>query len=72
VAAHTGELEDWWLTEERRNEIFWSAERFWSQWSSGQPLVALTRIRNRNDFETSIPKARFLECRGKWCVVANW
>jgi 4-amino-4-deoxy-L-arabinose transferase-like glycosyltransferase len=72
VAAHKGELEDWWLPPDRRGDIFWTAERFWSEWSSGRPLVALTRVRNRADFEGSTPKGRFLDCRGKWCVVANW
>jgi 4-amino-4-deoxy-L-arabinose transferase-like glycosyltransferase len=71
VADYRGELEDWWLPEERRQEIFWSRDRFWKEWGSGRPLVALVRVRDRGDFEGAQPPARFLECRRKHCVVSN-
>jgi 4-amino-4-deoxy-L-arabinose transferase-like glycosyltransferase len=72
VADFKGELEDWWLPEEQRREIFWSRGRFREEWSSGRPLVALVRDRDRKDFEGAEPPARFLLCRGKYCVAANW
>lgn len=72
VADYKGELEDWWLPEDRRREIFWSRERFWAEWGSGSPLVALLRARDREDFRQAIPAARFLRCREKYCVVANY
>jgi len=72
VADFKGELEDWWLPEGERREVFWSRGRFREEWSSGRPLVALVRERDRKDFERIEPPARFLLCRGKYCVAANW
>jgi 4-amino-4-deoxy-L-arabinose transferase-like glycosyltransferase len=72
VADYRGELEDWWLPEERRREIFWSRRRFWQEWGAGRPLVALLAVRDRNDFREAQPPARFLLCRWKYCVAANW
>ena len=72
VADFRGELEDWWLPEDRRREIFWSRDRFWEEWRSGRPLVALVRVRDRSDFDGAQPPARVLECRRKHCVVANF
>jgi 4-amino-4-deoxy-L-arabinose transferase-like glycosyltransferase len=72
VADHRGEFEDWWLPERRRREIFWSRDRFWREWSSGRPLVALARVQNRGDFSDARPPARWLACREKYCVVANY
>jgi 4-amino-4-deoxy-L-arabinose transferase-like glycosyltransferase len=72
VADFRGELEDWWLSEERRREIFWSRDRFWKEWGSGQPLVALVRARDREDFRNATPPARLLQCRWKYCVLANY
>ena len=71
VADFRGELEDWWMPEEARREIFWPRERFWKEWGSGRPVVALVRVRDRGDFEGVQPPARVLECRKKYCVVAN-
>jgi 4-amino-4-deoxy-L-arabinose transferase-like glycosyltransferase len=72
VADFKGELEDWWLPEGERREVFWSRGRFREEWSSGRSLVALVRERDRKDFERIEPPARFLLCRGKYCVAANW
>jgi 4-amino-4-deoxy-L-arabinose transferase-like glycosyltransferase len=72
VADFKGELEDWWLPEERRREIFWGRERFWAEWSSGRPLVAVARVKDREDFKDARPPARFLRCREKYCVLANF
>ncbi len=72
VADFRGELEDWWLPEESRREIFWPRAHFWSQWSSGSPLVALVRARDQEDFRNASPPARVLACRWKYCVLANF
>ncbi|MGE5276207.1 MAG: glycosyltransferase family 39 protein [Acidobacteriota bacterium] len=72
LADYRGELEDQWLSRERREEIFWTRSRFWARWGSGDRLVVLLRARERADFEKAQPAARFLECRGKYCVAANW
>ena len=72
LADYRGELEDQWLSRERRDEIFWTRSQFWARWGSGDRLVALLRARDRADFERAQPAARFLECRGKYCVAANW
>ena len=72
VADFRGELEDWWLPEEQRREIFWPRDRFWTEWASGRPLVALVRASDRSDFQGASPRARILACRRKHCVVANF
>ncbi len=72
VADFRGELEAWWLPEEERRAIFWPRARFWAEWQSGRPLVALLQARDRADFAGAKPPARFLLCRGKHCVAANF
>jgi 4-amino-4-deoxy-L-arabinose transferase-like glycosyltransferase len=67
VADHTGELEPWFLPEQRRREIFWSRGDFWRAWAAG-PIVAVARTRDRGDFP---PSARVVESRGKYCLVTN-
>ena len=71
VADYRGELEDWWLPETARREIFWTRERFWNEWRSGRPVVALLPVRDRDDFRDATPPARFLLCRSKYCVATN-
>ena len=71
VVDYRGELEDWWLTEDRRREIFWTRQRFWDAWRSGR-VVALAKMRDREDFRGANPPARELACRDKYCVVVNW
>jgi hypothetical protein len=72
VVDFRGELEDWWLPEESRREIFWPRGRFWKEWGSASPLVALVRARDREDFRNASPPARELACRWKYCVLANF
>ena len=72
LAEHRGELEDWWLSEPERREIFWSGRRFWAEWSSGRPLVVLLRARERAEFDRATPRGRILECRDRYCVATNW
>ena len=54
------------------SEIFWSRDRFWEEWGSGRPLVALVRARDRATSIGAQPPARILECRRKHCVVVNF
>lgn len=72
LADATSELEDWFLPESRRAEIFWSAQRFWTAWRSGRPLVVLARLRDLPELRTADPPARVLLARGKHAVVANY
>ncbi|HSS45661.1 MAG TPA: phospholipid carrier-dependent glycosyltransferase, partial [Thermoanaerobaculia bacterium] len=72
LADHKGELEFWFLSEERQREIFWSPDRFWREWRSGRPLVVLLRNRDREDFRSASPPAALIAERGKNCLVANF
>lgn len=72
LADHTGELESWWLPEEKRKEIFWSKDDFWRRWSSGERLVVVLRNRDAGQFASVSPHARLVEQRGKYQVVANF
>jgi hypothetical protein len=71
VVDYKGELEDWWLPEARRAEIFWTRERFWEAWRS-ERVVALAKIRDLGDFREAKPPARWLACRDKYCLAVNW
>ena len=71
VVDYKGELEDWWLPEERRREIFWTRDRFWETWRS-ERVLALAKIRDLGDFRDANPPARWLACRDKYCLAVNW
>lgn len=66
VVDYRGELEPWFLSEQRRREIFWTRNDFQAAWSS-RPIVALLRVRDRGD----LPDARVIDSRGKYLLVTN-
>ncbi len=73
VAGYRGELEpDFEPSAQRRRALFWSTERFWSAWSSGQPLVALVRTRDLPQFAAAMPPGRLVLEENGHAVVANW
>lgn len=72
LADHTGELEERWLPEARKREIFWSGDDFWRRWKSGERLVVLLRNRDAADFQGVAPPPVTVAVRGKHRVVANF
>lgn len=53
-------------------EVFWSEERFWAEWSSGRPLVAVIRERHLQSFE-GIGRETQVLARGRGhFLVANF
>lgn len=67
VVDYTGELEPWFLPEQRRREIFWTRQEFQAAWSA-RPIVAVLRTRDRADFS---PDTRVIDTRGKYLLVSN-
>lgn len=73
VAGYRGELEPQFETRpQTREALFWSEDRFWERWRSGQPLVVLVRLRDLVSLMTVQPPARVVRWAGKYAVVANW
>lgn len=73
VADYRGELEPEF--EKRpgvREGLFWTKERFWSEWRSGRPLVALVRLKDLVPMMTAIPPARVVGWSGKHAIVVNF
>jgi len=73
LADYIGELEPQF---ERRPEIrealFWTREKFWSQWRSGEPYATLIRRRDLKEFETSGVPARVLASSPKHLLLRNY
>jgi 4-amino-4-deoxy-L-arabinose transferase-like glycosyltransferase len=73
LADYVGELEPQF---ERRPEIrealFWTREKFWSQWRSGNRYAALIRRRDLPEFETSGVPARVLASSPKHLLLRNY
>jgi 4-amino-4-deoxy-L-arabinose transferase-like glycosyltransferase len=73
LADYVGELEPQF---ERRPEIrealFWTREKFWSQWRSGNRYAALIRRRDLKEFQTSGVPARILASAPKHFLLANY
>ena len=73
VAGYRGELEPEFEADPRAREaLVWSEERFGETWRSGQPLVAVIRLRDLVPLMTAQPPARVVRWADKYAVVANW
>ncbi len=73
VAAFRGELEpDFETNPSVRDALFWTEERFFQKWRSGEPLVAVIRLRDLVSLMTIHPPARVVRWAGRYAVVANW
>jgi 4-amino-4-deoxy-L-arabinose transferase-like glycosyltransferase len=73
VAAYVGELEPLFETRaEVRDALVWSRERFWSEWKSSRPLLALVRLQDVVEMMTATPPARVVRWAGRHAVVANY
>ena len=52
--------------------VFWPEERFWTEWSSGRPLVAVVRGRNLQSFEGIDAELHILARGRDHFLVANF
>ena len=70
LVDHVGELEPWFLPENRRPEIFWSGQTFWDSWRT-RPMVAVVPLDRRGDFDRAIPPAIQVGTGGRYCLLTN-
>lgn len=73
LADYVGELEPQF--ERRpgvRETLFWTREKFWSEWRSGRRYVALVRNRDVGEFKSSGVPARILASGPKHFLLANY
>ena len=55
-----------------RDALFWTREKFWSEWKSGRRYVAVIRRRDLPEFEGSVTPARVLARGRKHFLLANF
>ncbi len=73
LADYVGELEAQFEPRpEVREALFWTRERFWSQWRSSKPYTVLIRPRDLKEFQTSGVPARVLVSTPKHLLLANY
>ena len=73
VAAYRGELEPEFETRpEVRESLFWTAERFWTEWKAGRPVLALVRGKELVEMMTATPPGRVVRWSGRHAIVANF
>jgi 4-amino-4-deoxy-L-arabinose transferase-like glycosyltransferase len=73
LADYVGELEPQFERRaEVREALFWTREKFWSQWRSGNRYAALIRRRHLKEFETSDVPPRVLASSPKQLLLANY
>ncbi len=73
LADYVGELEPQFEPRpEIRDSLFWTREKFWSRWKSGQRYAALIRRRDLKEFQTSGVPSRVLASSPKQLLLANY
>ena len=73
LADYVGELEPQFEPRpEVREALFWTREKFWSEWRSGQRYAALVRRRDLPEFGASSVPARVLASSPKQVLLANY
>jgi 4-amino-4-deoxy-L-arabinose transferase-like glycosyltransferase len=73
LADYIGELEPQFERRPHvREALFWTREKFWSQWRSGNRYAALIRRRDLPEFENSGVPARVLASSPKHLLLANY
>ena len=69
LADYVGELEPQFERDLRvREALFWTRERFWSEWRSGKRMVAVVRPRDVEEFGGD----RIVYQSRKYFLVSNW
>jgi len=73
LADYLGELEPQFEPRpEVRESLFWTREKFWSEWKSGKRYAALIRQRDLKEFQASGVLARVLANAPKHFLLANY
>jgi len=73
VAAYVGELEPVFETDDAvRDRLLWSSEKFWREWKSDRPMLALVRLQDVVEMMTAVPPARVVRWAGRHAIVANY
>jgi hypothetical protein len=69
LADYLGELEPWFEPNPSvRESLFWTRERFWSEWKSGRRIVALVSTPDLAEFRSS----RMLLVSRKYSLASNY
>jgi hypothetical protein len=72
VADYTGELEPQFEQDPKvRESLFWTREKFWSEWNSGRHLIAVVRRGDLMEFRQASVPARVLASAPKHVLLAN-
>jgi 4-amino-4-deoxy-L-arabinose transferase-like glycosyltransferase len=72
VADYTGELEPQFERDPKvRESLFWTREKFWSEWKSGKRLIAVVRRGDLKEFQQTGVPARILASAPKHFLIAN-
>jgi 4-amino-4-deoxy-L-arabinose transferase-like glycosyltransferase len=73
VADYTGELEPQFEQDPKvRESLFWTREKFWSEWKSGKRYLAVVRQRDLKEFQAPGVPARVLGSAPKHFLIANY
>ena len=73
LADHVGELEPQFEHRpEIREALFWTRDKFWTEWKSGKRYAALIRRRDLPEFEASGVPARVLASSPKHLLLSNY
>jgi len=73
VADYTGELEPQFERDPKvRESLFWTREKFWSEWKSGKRVIAVVRRGDLKEFQQAGVPARFLASAPKHVLLANY
>jgi 4-amino-4-deoxy-L-arabinose transferase-like glycosyltransferase len=69
VADYVGELEPWFEQSEKvREALFWSREKFWSEWKGGGRIIAVVSRQDLEEFRDN----RVVLTSRKYSLVANF
>jgi hypothetical protein len=73
VADYTGELEPQFEQDPKvREALFWTREKFWSEWKSGKRYIAVVRPGDLREFERSGIPARVIARGPRHFLLANF
>jgi 4-amino-4-deoxy-L-arabinose transferase-like glycosyltransferase len=73
VADYTGELEPRFERDPKvREALFWTREKFWSEWKSSKRVIAVVRAGDLREFQTAGVPARVLARAPKHFLLANY
>ena len=72
VADYIGELEPQFERDPKvREALFWTREKFWSEWKSEKRIIAVVRRGDIKEFQRAGAPARVLASAPKHLLIAN-